>query len=178
MRLAACFECNTLSKLPDPAVPNEPEADAVLIDWIDRHRHGYRDLDMDPREPGAHPGGQVFGMEENTIPFLGHERGGSLVGGKELEDIFLGNVVEKLGEVTGNNHWDIRDELKDDATRCFVRHGNPEWPGKPCGDYHDRIKLVGRRNLPEAHRRYLCDFCPYEESVRVQKRWNAGQYRR
>lgn len=157
MRLAGCYYCNTLSKLAD--YDGLPENDALLEDWVQRHRHGFH-----PDEPGA-PRGMVLRLDEMDI-----EVGGG--GPNDGQKLSIGNMVEavkgKLGEQT-KKQWEVRDEVKDDALSCFNKHNNPSWPGKPCSDYKSDAKLLGRKNMPKEHRVFLCNVCPYEETVRMTK---------
>ena len=121
-RLAQCLECMTLSKLPP--FEGNPADDAVLQDWIDRHMHG--------RSVEAHKGGQVYVMEAPAFSSIG--------GRQDLYDAIERETVEKIKGSTSRANsemWELRDELREDAGTCFLKHGSPDYnDGHPCPDYH------------------------------------------
>lgn len=161
MRLCYCYRCKTLSKIDD-YTGTRPEYDGLLQDWIDRHMHG---LTLDD-----HPGGRVWAFEV-----------GQGVEQSPLMDMIERKAVEEVrADLAKVNQevFEMRDEVKQDAVACHLRHGQPSWPGKPCIDYQAGAKILGRRNAPKEHRVYLCTFCPYESSVTVAKRAKRGDYRR
>lgn len=174
MRLCYCYHCKTLSKIDDYDgafhADGEPVADHLLVNWIRRHGHG---LDMSV-EPGttrsAHPGGRVFAFEGRDIEV--HE--GRLDGVK----VDVANEVEYVRSElaqAGQEVFALKDELKDDAQKCFIKHGRPTWPDKKCIDYHDDSKWLGTTERAEGEefnvrQGYLCSFCPYEVNVSIARR--------
>jgi hypothetical protein len=158
MRMAYCYQCNTLTKLEWYEGP--PDYDVFLQHWIDDHLHGKTPDDAR---------GMIFRKDPSQFD---HSGAGSNVEEKMVEEVRAELAVANL-EV-----YALRDSLKEDAVKCHRRHGQPSWPGKLCGSYRNDDKRVGRtKNVPKDYQRHLCDFCPYEETVRVQKRWDAGQYK-
>jgi hypothetical protein len=150
-RLAYCSECKSISRLDDRLDP-DPDNDPVGHEWVKRHWHGGRT--------------EAAFADCPDLP----------------DDWSHSQHVTQFKEalLSNNPHYDVhelRDEIKDDALSCFRKHDNPSYDGRRCIDYHSDAKRLGVGELPAAARRYLCDFCPYEESVRVEKRWRAGQYK-
>lgn len=183
MRLAGCYFCNTLTKLPDYAnVAGDPEGvhDSALVEWIERHKHG---VPIEETPGPKHGGAILMPFEEKDITIVD----GKVVGGRHLtahagESVDVANEIEtvRMGlEKATHSAWSFRDEFKEEAFSCWERHQRPDYQdGRRCSNYRDDAKLLGRKNMPKEHRIHLCDFCPYAESVRVEKRWRAGQYRR
>lgn len=182
MRMAFCYCCRTLSKLPDYKGSN-PDNDAVLADWIERHLHGFHHMDTGPdpelREDGRrHPGGRVFVSEtpsqfDPTTPY----------GEGSFESDMVEEIRAELQQM-GLQMQDYRDELREDAVKCHHKHGQPDLNnGKPCIDYRASSKKIGSRyahmSLNGARDlAYLCTHCPYESSVTVAIRSRRGDYRR
>jgi hypothetical protein len=182
MRLAGCYFCNTLTKLPDygsAAVDPDGVHDSALVEWIERHKHG---VPVEETPGPKHGGAILMPFEEKDITIAD----GKVVGGRHLtqhagESVDVANEIEtvRMGlEKATHSAWSFRDEFKEEAGKCFLKHHSPSWPDKKCSDYRDDSKLLGRKNMPKEHRIHLCSFCPYEETVRIEKRWRAGQYRR
>ena len=155
-RLAYCYECGVLARLDDRK-GNDSDIDPIGQDWIDRHMHGIAQAD--------HKGGQWFDVDDAEL------------GTDWQSSEPVRQAREALKTKANVDVYDLRDEVKDDALHCFAKHGNPAWPGKKCRDYKSDSKRLGSKNTPKAYQRHMCDFCPYEETVRVEKRWRAGQYR-
>lgn len=174
MRLCFCYHCRSLSRIDDYdgdyAEDGEPLNDHLLENWVQRHRHG---LDTSV-EPGttrdAHPGGRVFPFEGRDIEV--HD--GRLDGVK----VVVANEVEQVrAELAkaGVEVFELKDELKDDAQKCFIRHKRPQYPDRKCIDYHTDSKWLGRRERLEGQtfnvrQGYLCAFCPYETNVSIARR--------
>lgn len=151
-RLAYCSECKSLSRLDDRK-GNDPNIDPEAQEWVRRHWHGGRT--------------DAAFFDCPDLPVTGWHNSPHVAEAKEV-----------LARQSNNYEvYEFRDEVKDDALRCFAKHSNPSWPGSPCRDYRSDDKAIGLNDTPKAFKRYMCDFCPYEESVRVEKRWRAGQYR-
>lgn len=166
MRLAFCYSCQTLSKLDDYTGgyhdDGEPVSDHLLVNWIERHMHGMSEE--------RHPGGRIF-------PFVGKDiqvEGGRLDG----RSVAVANEVEEvraeLAKV-GIEVFEFRDELKEDAQKCFVKHQRPSYPERKCIDYHDDSKWLGHREhidgeVVNVNQGYLCSFCPYETYVSIARR--------
>ena len=166
MRLCFCYCCRTLSKIDDYDgdfhPDGEPIADHLLENWIKRHMHGLAEDD--------HPGGRVFPFEGRDIEV----QGGRLDG----VSVEVANEVEQVRSElakAGIEMNDFRDELREDAHNCFIKHGRPDYHGRRCIDYHDRSKWLGRRVKVDGERLninqgYLCSFCPYETAVSIVRR--------
>lgn len=177
MRLAYCYLCRKLERLDDFEIdfndPRSAEHDVLLSNWIERHMHG--------REVDDHPGGRLFPFDdsrENVDTSLRLTDGATLDidGVAALEMQAVQEVKKKLQE----NQMEVleyRDQLREDAGVCFNKHGNPEFPGKPCIDFECAEKRLGRKNTPKKFQQYLCTYCPYTSTVTVAKRHRRGDYR-
>lgn len=174
MRLAFCYHCKTLSKLSDYegtyADDGEPYDDALLEDWVLRHRHGL-DTNVDPGTTrDAHPGGRIFPFKGRDIEIHeGRFDGVAVPVANEVEQ-----VRAELAKV-GLEIADLKDELRDDAQKCFVKHSRPMYPDRPCIDYHSDAKWLGRKERIEGQtinvqQGYLCSHCPYEVAVSIVRR--------
>lgn len=159
LRLAYCFHCNSLTKVEPYQGP--PEYDVHLQRWIDEHLHGMSVED--------HPGGRVFIKDASQFDHSG--------AGSAIEEQMVEEVREELARVN-LEVYALRDSVKEDAVKCHRKHGQPHWPTKPCQDYKNADKALGRQNVPEQFRQFQCTYCPYEESVNFEKRWRAGVYKK
>ena len=69
---------------------------------------------------------------------------------------------------------EVRDDLKVEALKCFSRHSSPK---QGCIDYEDESKTIGRKiGVPQAHRQYLCHYCPAQAFVTHGIRKKKGMY--
>lgn len=159
MRLAYCYECKVLTRIADAPPPAEhnPAADHPVAKWRDQHMHGLAE--------DTHKGGQVFPIDMSTVPDADEER---IIG--MLSERLRSARLEVVSYVDG---------IKEDAVKCHQRHGQPSWPHSLCHDYRSDYKRVGyvKRGDRDPHQKHLCDWCPYESSVQVEKKWRAGLYR-
>jgi hypothetical protein len=166
VRLCYCYHCKTLSKIADYdgeyTFDSEPLNDALLENWVERHMHGY--------SVDQHPGGRVFAFVGRDIEVHGGRLDGVGVDiAYEVE-----HVRSELAQA-GHEIFELKDELKDDAQKCFVRHSRPSYPDKKCIDYHDDSKWLGRKEKVEGQtvavqQGYLCSYCPYETAVSIERR--------
>jgi hypothetical protein len=166
MRLCYCYHCKTLSKIADYdgeySFDSEPLNDVLLENWVQRHMHGFTEE--------QHPGGRVFAFQGRDIEV----QGGRLDG----VGVDIANEVEHVRSElaqAGHDVFELKDELKDEAQKCFLKHKRPEYPDKKCIDYHDDSKWLGRKEKIEGQRvhtqqGYLCSFCPYETNVSIARR--------
>lgn len=161
MRLAYCYECQTLSKIDDAPTQN-PDDDYLLQDWIDRHMHG--------KHIDDHKGGRVFNVDTEQQ---------GLEESKAMDAIERKAVEEVRAELAKVNAevFNYRDELREEATKCHRRHGQPHAPGKMCIDYRSDSKRLGsKKTFNELA--YLCTYCPYTSSITVEVRRRRGDYNR
>ncbi len=158
LRIAYCYQCKTMTKVEPYEGP--PEYDQHLQYWIDQHLHGKSPDDAR---------GMVFAKDASQFDHTG-------MAGDAIEEQMIEEVRAELAQAN-LEVYAMRDGLKYDAVVCHRKHGQPSWPGKLCADYQADQKRVGRTDVPEQYQQYLCTYCPYEETVRVQKRWQAGQYK-
>ena len=165
-RLAACHVCRVLTGLPDPPasarkVParvawiedgrtvdyvfmdpdtNLPvmvaEYDPALEDWLQRHEHAEVGDSLDKHQLYAADG------EAFAAGFMASLK-------KELKDSHGGMYSE-------------RDELKDDAMKCFNEHHRPT---SSCIDVFDESKIIGghlsNKHMKKSDKMYLCHACPF-----------------
>ena len=174
MRLAYCYSCKTLSKIDDYdggyTDDGEPTSDYLLENWIERHKHGLNTNVEPGATRDAHPGGVVFPFEGRDIEVTGGRLDG--VG------VQVANEVEQVrAELARAGHevFALKDELREDANGCFIKHKRPTYPDKKCIDYHDDSKWLGRKETVDdqtvaVQQGYLCSFCPYETNVSIARR--------
>jgi hypothetical protein len=176
VRLMYCYLCCFIELLDDFEVdfkdPRSTEHDVLLSNWIDRHLHG--------KTVDEHPGGRMFSFDDSRAGIdtdIARGPGGTT----HIDfDIFTEQAVQQVKKELQNNQMEVmgyRDQLREDAGNCFIRHGNPEYPGKPCIDFEAADKRLGRKNTPKKFQQYLCTYCAYTSSVTVSKRHRRGDYR-
>jgi hypothetical protein len=176
MRLATCLSCHTITKLVDFEGAN-PEHDVVLQDWIDRHLHS---VPVDEIPGPLHPGAQIVGIDMPDItrspaffsmPIEDQERALERITGEAVI-----NLQSELQRQT-QQVFEYRDDLRDEAAKCYIRHRSPSYPERGCHDYRDDSKRVGRTKVPAKLQKHLCDFCPYSSTIMVERRRRKGAYR-
>jgi hypothetical protein len=128
-----------------------PEYDMELQEIIKRHLHQAND----PR-PESHMS-QIFRCDDDTASKLDMET--------EVKKELMKNEIEVR---------EMRNDLKEDALKCFSKHGRPKMD---CLDYCGEDKTVGRKmGVPKEHRMYLCMFCPVQEYYQYKIRGAKGLY--
>ena len=148
-RLLVCKPCGVLYNMLDYDGP--PEYDMELQDVIERHLTQA----SDPR-PDSHLS-MIFRCEAETASKLDMET--------EIKQELMKNEIEVR---------EIRNDLKEDALKCFGKHGRPE---ADCLDYCDDSKTIGRKvGVPKSKRMYLCMFCPVQEYYQYKIRSSKGLY--
>jgi hypothetical protein len=156
-RLLFCYTCRTLTKVPAKPHHTTPnEHDHALNEIVERHQH---------HEVPEHnrKGGRLWATDQKTWDSM---------------DV----VTEVRKELMAHQVWieEYRDTLMEDAAKCHRKHGQPEWPGKPCIDYKTDKKRIGgplgRRSLDLNQLQYMCTYCPYESTVTTAKRFERGDY--
>lgn len=176
MRLATCFSCRTITKLSDFEGHN-PDHDVVLQDWIDRHLHGVAVDDI----PGPrHPGARIVAVDMPDITTSPQFQAMPIEDQEQALERIEGEAVIQLQSelMTATNEvFTYRDDLREEAAKCYLRHHSPSYPGQPCIDYRDDSKRVGRTKVPPKLQKYLCHFCPYSSTITVELRRRRGAYR-
>lgn len=176
MRLATCLSCRTITKLSDFEGRN-PEYDVVLQDWIDRHLHG---VPVDQIPGPLHPGAKVAVVEMPDItrsekflamPIEDQERALERIEGEAV--VSLQSEMMRMTQQV----FEYRDDLRDEAAKCYLRHSSPSYPGQPCIDFRNDSKRVGNTKVPPKLQKYLCHFCPYSSTIMVELRRRRGAYR-
>jgi len=177
MRLATCFSCRTITKLSDFEGAN-PDHDVVLQDWIDRHLHS---VPVDEIPGPLHPGAQVAVVEMPDItrspkffsmPIEDQER--AL---ERIEGVAVYDLQSELQRTT-QQVFEYRDDLRDEAAKCYLRHHSPSYPSRGCNDFRDDSKRLGRTKVPKKLQKYLCSYCPYSSTIMVELRRRKGVYAR
>jgi len=177
MRLATCLCCRTITKLSDFEGTN-PDYDVVLQDWIDRHLHS---VPLDEIPGPLHAGAQVVEVEMPDItrssafmsmPLEDQERALERIEGVAVYDL-QSDLQRQTQEV-----FEYRDDLREEAAKCYLRHHSPSYPAKGCHDYKSDAKRVGRTKVPTKLQKYLCNFCPYSSTIMVEVRRRKGVYSR
>lgn len=176
MRLATCLSCKTITKLSDFEGAN-PDHDVILQDWIDRHLHG---VPVDEIPGPLHPGANIVVVDMPDItrsekflsmPLDDQERA--------LERIEGEAVIQLQSELLRQTQqvFEYRDDLREEATKCYLAHHSPSFPERKCIDFRDDSKRVGRTQVPAKLQKYLCHFCPYSSTIVVELRRRRGAYR-
>lgn len=147
-RILVCYDCQTSHRLDD--YEGDPEHDRELEHYADLHHH--TDIPETARR-----GGQLYLVSTEDE--------------EKLRADPMGNRSELMQQQAEQPA--IAEYYKDQALKCFVRHGGPSYPGRPCIDYHDDSKKIGTAyegKLGKTAQIYLCDLCPYEITVQEAKR--------
>jgi len=182
-RLATCHVCRTLTRLPDPPasaplvparvawiehgqevehVYRDPHGmpvmvakyDPALEDWITRHEHA--DI-------------HIPDFQKYDLAFIDRDTWQAY------------DVVAQIKEGMSKDHgvmYAERDQLKDDALKCYGEHHRPK---TSCIDVFSESKLIGskesRHHLAPDERMYLCHLCPFVHGYVVpQIRLKRGDY--
>lgn len=190
-RLVSCNNCKTLTRMPDvpkgtPMIPARlewttgedyvyndedrhpkmvPAYDPILEAFVELHTHGYDDAKFLQEEVI-----QVWAVDQKTWDSV---------------DVVT-KVKGELEKATGQWYSD-RDEFREEAVKCYNRHGNPDL-GSRCHDFRDEDRRIGPESyrddngrvhiIPNRFRQYLCYQCPYFQTyILTEQRWKAGLYR-
>ncbi len=154
-RLVCCYDCEVMIPCPDVPDGTPPEHDGALNAIVDRHQH----TDIPDSKI---KGGKVFVCDVATWQKLGGPEGALTHMKAELRK----NQIEIA---------EFRDELGDDAMKCFNQHHRPQYG---CSDYCSDEKTLGRKEgVPPDKRQYLCFYCPVQSFVTTQVRWKKGWYK-
>jgi hypothetical protein len=180
-RAVLCLVCNKIERMTDPPaevplVPavmkwyedgkersytmTDPETgmtsmvpmhDPLLEDFVGRHQHGLADTDIDSIK--------VWSVDQETWDSM--------------------DVIDNIKRELQENQNIIVEEsnyYKDEATKCYNRHGNPDVK-KGCPDFLDEHMRIGSGKVHPKARVYLCHMCPYMQTYVMQEvRGKAGLY--
>jgi hypothetical protein len=128
-----------------------PEYDMELQEIIKKHLHQANDS-----RPESHMS-QIFRCDDDTASKLDMET--------EVKKELMKNEIEVR---------EMRNDLKEDALKCFSKHGRPS---ADCVDYCSEGKTVGRKmGVPKDKRMYLCFYCPVQEYYQYKIRSAKGLY--
>jgi Trp operon repressor len=148
-RLLTCQSCGTMYRMRDYEGPTE--YDMELIELCQRHLGQASDPN-----PDSHLS-LILRCDEETWAKLGDET--------QVKKELMQNEIEVR---------EVRDDLKVEALKCFARHASPK---QGCIDYEDESKTIGRKiGVPQAHRQYLCHYCPAQAFVTHGIRKKKGMY--
>ena len=148
-RLLVCKPCGVVYNMQDYDGP--PEYDQELREVIDRHLGQA----SDPR-PESHES-MIFRCDTETASKLDMET--------EVKKELMKNEIEVR---------ELRNDLKEDALKCFSKHGRPK---ADCLDYCSEGKTIGRKvGVPKSKRQYLCMYCPVQEYYQHKIRDAKGLY--
>lgn len=168
IRLLQCFDCKSMDVIPD--FVGNPEDD-VTLHYTDEKHGGHT---QQPHTRALHRIPQKFWDNDKLKK----------------------QIVDGMWEdVTGftPDYYAARDNLKEDATKCFVAHHR----AIPCIDWHEDSKRLRAptgelrrqlakdipRNLHHIDRdrlakgapvQFLCDYCPVKIAVDRRKREERG----
>lgn len=159
VRLLQCFDCRTTELLPD--FQGRADNDVILHE-IDS-KHGGHEEEIQRRHNRA----------LHRVPQRVWER-------PKMREA----IVKRMWEGTGFSPsvYAVRDTLKEDAVKCFIKHRR----SVPCIDYRDDSKRLGNpqrearenfrkefgrdmREISGGPRVYLCQYCPVEVKVQQKK---------
>ena len=189
-RLVSCHFCRILQRIPDvpkdtpliPAIleyttgerivmPDEdghpkmvPAYDPVLEDFVERHDHGMPDTAITHRHMV-----ETWAVDQKTWDAM---------------DVVtqIRSELEKQHQA----HYEEQDEYKEEALKCYNRHGNPDL-SSGCPDYLNDDRRIGPASyddgdghtitVPPKFRQYLCYVCPYQQTyIQVELRRKRGLY--
>lgn len=178
-RIVACMMCFQMERMPDPPkdVPHVPATvawddhgvereytfkyddgtnimvpmyDPLLEDLVGRHGHGRPDTDVMQFI-------KVFPVDQATYEKL---------------DVVT-ELKKELSKQTGH-FFEESTYYRDEATKCYNSHGNPEGS---CIDYLDDSRRIGSSKIPKKYQTFLCHLCPIQQSyINVEIRRKAGLY--
>lgn len=139
---------------PDTNLPvMVAEHDPALEDWMTRHEH--------PDVPETFQKHQLYSAD-----------------GEAFAAGFMASLKKEIHEATGNMYAE-RDELKDDALKCFEAHHRPK---DSCIDVFDESKIIGghesNKHMKPKDKMYLCHACPFVHGYVIPDvRYKKGMYK-
>ena len=144
-RLLICNTHKTVDVMNDYDTERDMEGrfDFDLKESIDRHLGRYGS------DPGQHKS-LIYRITPDEW---------KLIDVKRLQQAVFDNSLEEY--IRGE-----REQLKDDALRCYQLHDRPTYGigyGIGCPDYRSDNRRIGAET--EEGSMYLCDFCPYQSYV-------------
>src|SRR5262252_214666 len=181
-RLAICHVCRVLSALPDP--PAKAPLVPARIAWIEDGReveHIFRDDDGLPKMVAAYDPALEEWLTRHDHPEVseGRMRKYDLYAAdnEAFAAGFSASLKKELEEATSSLYTE-RDQIKEDAIKCFNQHGRPT---TGCVDVFSESKLLGghesNRRMPMNERMYLCHACPFVHGYVIPDvRWKKGYY--
>lgn len=189
-RLVSCNRCHILQRMPDvtkgtPMVP-------AKLEWRDGERYEYRDdTGLPVMVPAFDPLLEDFvikhdhGVHDNVV-IHGQLIQVWTVDQKTWDSLDVVTRVKTELEQQFHTHYAERDEYREEALKCFGRHGNPDIT-TGCRDYLADDRRIGPAtyegengqtiSVPPKFRHYLCHLCPFQQAaVTVELRRRKGMY--
>lgn len=140
-----------------------PAFDPILEDFVEKHSHGRDDREVIQGIV------QVYQIDQKTWDAM---------------DVVT--QIKKEIQSQTNTWYEERDEYREEATKCYNRHGNPDTT-VGCRDYMNDDRRIGPATyddgegrtitVPPKFRQYLCYVCPYQGHINVELRRRKGVYR-
>lgn len=177
-RLALCHMCNTITRLPDP--PASAPLVPARIAWIEDGKeveHIFRDEAGAPMMVAKYDPALEDWMTRHEHPDVPervhkHDLWRTDQATWNATDV-VATVKKELKENQGRAYVE-RDELKDDAMRCFKDHGRPS---ETCSDVFSEAKTIGghesNAHMAPNERMYLCHACPFVHGYVIPKTRDA-----
>lgn len=154
MRLLVCKDCRSIEELPDYA--GNPRDDVLLEDTVSRHMY----------EGITHE----VALIKVPVKWWNDKN----IQSKLIKQISQGGS-KGLEEIEGGeDYYGTRDTYREDALKCFQRHGRPK---EGCIDYQNHDKRIGNptsEGWKTGPRVYACNFCPVQTWVDKKKREEQG----
>lgn len=178
-RIVACTICFKLERIPDP--PEDTPQVPATVEWDDHGVTREYTFTMEDGTPILVP--QYDPLLEDIVGRHGHGRPDTDV--MQFIKVFpvdpetyakmdvVTELKKELQTVTGQ-FYEESTYYRDEATRCYNKHGNPEGS---CIDYLDDSKRIGSSQIPRKYQTFLCHMCPIQQSyINVELRRKAGLY--
>ena len=154
-RLLICNVCKTVDPLSDYPREASPTEDHALNDVI------YEHLNTRGRNPSpdAHGALLVF-IEDAEL---------ALIDPKRLQQAVMDDELETFLK-------EERENMKEDAMRCFNLHGRPSGG---CTDWCSKSRAIVRTTgIEPKDQTYLCFYCPVASHVATEMHYQAGLYKK
>jgi hypothetical protein len=185
-RLALCHCCHTITRLPDP--PKTAPLVPARWEWVDEdgktQEHWFRDeAGQQVLVPKWDPSLEDWTARHEHLDVPETVKKHDLWSIDQLSwdatDVVM-HLQQSMREATGNAYAE-RDELKDEAMKCFEAHHRPS---DACPDVFSEAKQLGghesNKHMPPNDRLYLCHLCPFVHGYvipEVRRRKERRQHR-
>jgi hypothetical protein len=170
--LYVCFQCKTIDELSDYE-PKEADQDVRIGYLMEEHLRRHPSL------------ADRVATDWSSLGFVPTSMWSNKEYRKKITDeILKGNNQKGFDSET----YSIMDTLKEDAFKCFEKHGRPVYKAPGCQDFLSASKEIKpgtgverkAAGLPtydetKVKRRYLCEHCVYFSDAQSKIRMEKGR---